>query len=348
MAIDRIMPFEAQSSAARAAEVRFRRDLYRFRVLREPVFDDELDGDEIIDVFRQRIADTFADMSAISEIAHVTTALEIGAECCQRAAAVASAYPFRCFAADLSLEALTAIESYAPVLGLTVLPVRVCCDLAVLPFRTGTFDLVFGYQVFHHFERPHLIAAEVRRVNRRVLIVCDEPTARRIPPLAPQRQVMYSLAQRRKPRWRRLVEDLLLQRICNETTYGVVENERLTVDDWRGCFESLYACDWFFGRGIAQRRRLTRAWRWSPGGLWAWLFGTNLSMIGRARDVSASAFADEGYICPDCLQTGRAEMPLQPGPNILCCGYCSATFPIVRDIPILLPTHERRRLYPTL
>jgi uncharacterized protein YbaR (Trm112 family)/SAM-dependent methyltransferase len=342
------MDSEAQSLDAKAAEVRFRRDLCRYRVGGEPLFDDEFDGEAILTIFRRRIADVIADISALPDVQLIDNCLEVGAECCQRAAALADYLKIPCWAADISLESLRALDFYAPRLGLSPGPTRVCCDLARLPFRANAFDLVVAYQTLHHFEHPDVIVAEIRRVNRRLFVVGDEPTRRLMRAfVGTQRHGIYSLAQRSRGRLRRFFEDTFLRPRCHEVGYGVIENEELTLAGWRRCIEPWYACEWYLGANVAGGQPIDGTWNRSR--LLASLMGASVSFVGRVRvEGSARSIAEPGFICPDCLDREASEQTLRSDANGLRCTQCHTQFPVVEGIPILLPTALRRALYPAL
>jgi uncharacterized protein YbaR (Trm112 family) len=342
------MDLEAQSLDAKAAEVRFRRDLCRYRVGGEPIFDDEFNGDAILTIFRRRIADVIADVSALPDVQLIQNCLEVGAECCQRAAALADRLKIRCWAADISLDSLRALDFYAPRLGLGARPTRVCCDLARLPFRANTFDLVVAYQTLHHFQRPDVIVAEIRRVNSRLFLAGDEPTRRLLRAfVGTQRHGIYSPTQRSRSYLRRFVEDTFLRPRCHEVAYGVIENEELTLAAWRRCVEPWYACKWYLGASVSGGQPINGTWNQS--GLLASLMGASVSLVGRVRiQGSAESLVDPGFICPDCLERGVGEQTLRSHAQGLRCTQCQTPFPIAEGIPILLPTALRRALYPAL
>jgi uncharacterized protein YbaR (Trm112 family) len=335
----------AQSLEAKAAEVRFRRDLCRYRVGGEPLFEDEFDGPAMVPILRHRIADVIADVSMLPDVATLGNCLEVGAECCQRAAALTEHLHIPCWAADISLESLRAFDFYAERLGVRARPIRVCCDLARLPFRAKTFDLVMAYQTLHHFERPELIVAEIRRVNRRLFLGGDEPTCRVMRAwVGTRRHRIHSPVQEFKHPFRRFVEETLLRPCCHELDYGVTENENLSFAAWRRCFEPWYESHWYLGPSVARGERIDR--RWNRPGLVAWLMGANVSVVARLKDADRSdGIVKHDYICPDCLDRGDYEHALCRDVNGLRCTQCRTVFPIVDHIPILLPTALRRALY---
>jgi len=56
----------------------------------------------------------------------------------------------------------------------------------------------------------------------------------------------------------------------------------------------------------------------------------------------------ELLICPDCLQQTQTEATLQIIAGGLRCPSCSANFPQVEGVQLLLPTDLFRALYPEL
>jgi uncharacterized protein YbaR (Trm112 family)/SAM-dependent methyltransferase len=337
----------AQTMAAKAAEIRFRRDLCRYRINQEPVFDDEFDCETIVHIFRERIAAAIADVSTLPEVSNIASCLEIGAECCQRAAGVSDQLKIPCYAADISLDSLLSFDFYAPLLGVNSRPLRICCDLTVLPFRSNSIDLVFSYQTLHHFRHPESVVAEICRVNRATFFGCDEPTRRHLRLfVGTQPHTIYS-PRRTKRRWGRFLEDMFLRSQCNESAYGVIENEDLSLAAWKKCLEPWYECEWYHGAGIAKGARISHRWGGSMKWKWFSLMGTNVSFVGR-RSSQPVSVGKSVLVCPDCLQRDGSEELLSLGLSELRCAQCASSFPVVRDIPVLLPTALRRALYPSL
>lgn len=66
-------------------------------------------------------------------------------------------------ATDVSSSALRAGRKLERVFS-AVLDGYVCCDCTRLPFRDGTFELVFGSAVLHHLQRPAYACLEIKRV----------------------------------------------------------------------------------------------------------------------------------------------------------------------------------------
>jgi SAM-dependent methyltransferase/uncharacterized protein YbaR (Trm112 family) len=344
-----VMP-EGQSLSAKAAEVQFRRDLCHYRINREPLFNDEFDGDEIVSIFRERMAAAVADVSSLPEASSIRNCLEIGAECCQRTAAIADHFDIPCYAVDISLDSLLAINSYAPKVGARSLPYRICCDLITLPFRSGSFDLVVAYQTLHHFVNPSLVVAQVHRVNRHIFMGCDEPTRRYLHFLVgTQRFGIYSAQTLSKNHYRRLVEDFFLEHRSNEVAYGIIENERLSLGDWRRSLEPWYECQWFHGPGIANGELIgVGCWgtlKWAAESL----TGSMISFVGRVRgSVKLENKGEAVLVCPDCLQNDGSEQAVHSVSEGLRCYHCETLFPKVNGVAVLLPTQLRRTLYPTL
>lgn len=338
----------AQSREAKLAEIRFRHDLCRYRVDGEHLFEDEFDGEAILPVFRSRLADAVSDVSILPELPCINNCLEVGAECCQRVTGIQEYLGIPSWAADISLDSLRALDFYAPQLGLAGRPKRVCCDLACLPFRSGAFDLVIAYQTLHHFQRPAVIVAEIRRVNRRLLVNGDEPTRRLMRAfIGTQRHCIYSRSRRVRGRWRSFVEDTFLRAHSNELDYGVIENEELTIPAWRRCVEPWYTCEWYRGSSVAQGQRIERGWNRLR--LLDSLIGTSVSLVGRVKcGTPAAVTVEQDFICPDCLDARLGEHTVRVEACHLRCSACQTAFPIIGGIPILLPTGLRCSLYPTL
>jgi len=46
-------------------------------------------------------------------------------------------------------------------------------DARELPFETGSFDLVYGWEILHHISDPGVVLAEMARVSRRYVLVAE-------------------------------------------------------------------------------------------------------------------------------------------------------------------------------
>jgi ubiquinone/menaquinone biosynthesis C-methylase UbiE/uncharacterized protein YbaR (Trm112 family) len=340
----------SQPLAAKVAEITFRRDLCLYRVSGEPLFTDEYDGEAIVEIFKTRIADALADVDSLPERPVLQNCLEIGAECCQRIAAIGDHLDVPCYAADISLDSLLSLPRYAPKIGTCTIPFRVCCDITVLPFRSDSIDLVMAYQTLHHFMKPTDVVSEVHRVNRRTFVGCDEPTRRYLQlPIGMQRFGIYSAERRAKGRYRRLIEDFFFEPRTNEVAYGVTENEKMSLKNWRDYIEPWYDCRWFNGRSVATGQEiLTGPWnslKWSIHSL----TGSSISFVGRKiqrEKIDSKLRAD--LICPDCLSEFRLEYSLARHLEHYTCTYCRTRFPTVQGVAMLLPTKTRSLLYPSL
>jgi len=344
----------AQPFAAKKAEVLFRADQYRFRVLGEPIFDDEFDRETMAAIFKTHVANTLDDLSRLPELSTVRTALEVGAECCQRAAAVENYFGLSCYAADISLHALSSIESYAPELEFSRIPRRICCDITALPFASNSFDLVFSYQTLHHFANPLPVINEIHRVASQVYVGVEEPTKRLLQlPLAYKRRGMYHKNELQKSDTRRFIEEIFLRRNCNEVRYGAIENFDIPLRFWKWMLESLFECEWFRGPSISA----TRANRldFDPISIVKWtlyysLAGTVVSWIARKQRTLQQQNHPEAptLICPDCLLEFGSEIPLHQRGTRPWCSLCGSEYPVWENIVILLPTKLRTRLYPVI
>jgi SAM-dependent methyltransferase/uncharacterized protein YbaR (Trm112 family) len=338
-----------QSIQAKAAEVRFRRDLCRYRVEGESLFQDEYNRDQMVTIFRRRMAQTVSDIGSLPEVHSVQYCLEVGAECCQRAAAVQQELGVKSYACDISLESLSAIANYASLLRVESFPERVCCDLEVLPFPTAAFDLVFSYETMHHFIDPRPIFSEIRRVTRKTYVGVEEPTKRRLRlGLGQKRLSMYHPAELAKSDLRKFIEEILWDRRCNEVEYGVIENEGIAFEEWKQALEEWFDCEWFWGRCINSGETLSftalQSLRWLAT---AFLGGTIISWIARVPTGERSVIRP-AVICPDCLQRENLESPLNDAGTQLHCTVCRQRYPIVNGVSVLLPSALRERLYPNI
>lgn len=336
---------------AKKAEVRFRRDLCRFRVHNERLFEDEFDDSRMIGIFRQNIRSTLQDLCSLADFREARNVLEVGAECCQRATAIESQLNMSCWAMDLSLDSLQAASFYAPRLGLHRLPTRVCCDITAIPVSSGSFDLTFSYQTLHHFSDPRLVLKEIRRVTRQVYVGIEEPTCRHFQiAIRYKRRGIYHPAELKKGQLRHFMEEIFARRYCNEIRYGVIENDRITLRHWRRMLDSLFECEWYLGSSIVGTPRLdtgpVASMRWILTGF---LTGAVVSWVARPRAAGLPrATREPELICPDCLLCQHHEVPLDAGENGFSCAQCRSRFPVVNGVLVILPASVRLSLYPEI
>lgn len=340
-----------QALAAKRGEVAFRRALCDYRSGEGGMLPEEFDEKRILPMLLEAVERTRQDFANAVPSAPPESVLDVGAEYCHRAAALASLVACPVVAIDISLDSLLYAPSICARLGLTALPYRVCCDMTALPFSANTFEVVMSYQTLHHFSDPGPALREISRVTRELYIAVREPTRRRLKwNVGMKKHGIYSAVELNKSPSRRLVEETFFEPRCNELLYGVIENDKLTMGDWRRLAETYFtSIEWFLGPAIDPRL----AMRGPRGGrlhrIAAELLGGNLSWQGRplTAQPKAEKLRALDFVCSSCLLVGR-EIPLDPQGERLACNQCGDCYPIYDGVPVLLPRDLRAELYPEL
>src|SRR5437870_4858058 len=227
---------EQQDLRNQKGEIEFRRLLVRQQVEGAQIFSDELDAREMMRVLGKRMEDTAAHIRAVANQG-VTLApyLEIGAERGQRSLVMENDLGAHGAAADISFDMLSSAAHWARAFARPQLPLRVCCDIYNLPFRSDSLPFVFCYETLHHFPDPAPVLAEVRRVlaPAGTFFFEEEPFRRAL------RQKLF-----RTPKsvpagagaLTRLLHTLVRffsEPAYNEVSYGIIENHSISIGAWR-------------------------------------------------------------------------------------------------------------------
>ena len=227
-----------QDLANLEGEVRFRAKLARQHgaegVVLLPDYPDKAEHDRIL---ADRVATTRATFAALAgRRIRFDRYLELGAERGHRALVLENEFGAHGIAADLSLEQLRTLPHFAALFGLPKLPVRVCCDAARLPVRTGVVPFVFCYQFLHHFPSLASILPEIERVTAPGgrFFFDEEPVGARC-------RVRLYRQHRRRTKARpgplgkliRFVEGLISEPWCEEVEHGIIENHEIRLTEYR-------------------------------------------------------------------------------------------------------------------
>ncbi|MGC8793345.1 MAG: methyltransferase domain-containing protein [Bryobacteraceae bacterium] len=337
----------AQSLAVKRAEVEF----HNFASLGEP--------ERALAVYQEenrRRAALFR--RHLDFIAPLTPFLEIGANVGHTSYMLANEFGADGFALDISADALRWGTVLPERWGLASSPVRVAGDALHLPFRDGAVRVVAAFQMLSQFMDIEAVVFEVGRVLAPggVFVFAEEPL-RRLLSLRLYRCPYYD---RMKPWERRLYHWGLLGYIVRdvigaeqEESFGIRQNHSLYLRDWRRMLERHFAACRFEvlvpenGPGERWVKRL--AVRLDPHrSLWraAHLLGGTLAAVCRkAGSPAEPRFTPDRFEqllqCPDC--GGRFE---RAADETLACRSCGYRAPLEGGVYNLLPSSEKRELYP--
>lgn len=147
-----------QSLLAKKAESK--RPYHGYSVIEDP---------NIGGLFRDRADTMLADLKWLEQNWEVQFSpfLEIGAGSVQRSAALLNNYPVQGVATDISINSLKDAPHVLSLLKYDRLPILICCDAHYIPFLPNSFNFVFAYQTFHHFENPKPVFTECFRILAR-------------------------------------------------------------------------------------------------------------------------------------------------------------------------------------
>ena len=337
-----------QSGKAQKGEIAFRRGLFRQQVEGERVFGDEYDGPAISRILAERMRKTLADISLLRSIGvPVSPYLEIGAERCQRSMVLENDLGAEGIAADISYDMLRSCGHYMEVFGKRRSPLRVCCDANRLPFISGSLPFVFCYQTLHHFPDPGPVTAEVMRVLAPGgYFAIEEEPFRKILHLGLYKGRKIHAAPSVYGRLAGLLDFFFSKINCNETDYGVIENDNIPLGAWKRALA-----------GFAEKRMTLRTIRgvetelFAPRSpmkfFFAWLFGGGIRGLCRKSGVPTGSYApvSESLACPVCRERG-VETRLRGNGGFFSCRSCASSFPVEDGVLFLFSDEKFKELYP--
>jgi len=337
----------AQSLAVKRAEVEF----HNFASLGEP--------ERALAVYREenlRRADFIRRHQEF--IGSLTPFLEIGANAGHTSYMLVNEFGAEGFALDISADALRWGTALQERWGLARAPVRVAGDALHLPFRDGSIRVVAAFQMLSQFLDIEPVVLEVKRVLAPggVFLFAEEPLRRALT-LRLYRCPYYD---RMKPWERRLYHWGLLGYLVRdvigaeqEESFGIRQNHSLYLRDWRALLDRHFTdCRLEVlvpENGPAERWVRRLAIRLDPHrSLWraAHLLGGTLAAVCRkAGEPAERPFAVDQFErvlrCPDC----GGDLARDPE-EALNCARCSYRAPWEGGVYNLLPSAEKRELYP--
>lgn len=284
--------------------------------------------------------------------------LEIGANVGHTSYMLVNEFGAEGFALDISADALRWGVALQDLWEMPRAPVRLAGDALRLPFRDGSLRLVAAFQMLSQFMDIEAVVLEVKRVLAPggVFLFAEEPL-RRLLSLRLYRCPYYD----RMKGWERklyhwgllgyLVRDVIGAE--QEESFGIRQNHSMYLSDWhRLTLKHFAACEYEIfvpERGPAERWVKKLAVRLDPyRSVWraARLLGGTLAAVcrkaGEAHTPPAAMNQFERLLqCPDCA----GELRRDPQDTLAClrCGYRA---PLEGGVYNLLPSAEKKELYP--
>lgn len=290
-------------------------------------------------------------------IGQMSPFLEIGANAGHSSYMLANEFEASGFALDISADSLRHGRALMEQWNLQRAPVRVAGDALQLPFADGSLRFICAFQVLSQFMDIGAFFAEVVRVLQPggVFLFAEEPLRRKLS----LRLYRCPYQESMKPWERKLFDWGLLGFLVRdvigadqEESFGIRQNHSTYLEDWHALvkryFEN-YEFDVFVPqRGWAERWVKRAAVAVDPhGSEWHaahWLGGTLAAVCKKPGE--SSAHPDSGRFedllrCPDC----RSAL-VRDQHETLACIRCAYRAPLEEGVYNLLPSEERRELYP--
>lgn len=295
--------------------------------------------------------------SHLDFIGPMTPFLEIGANAGHTSYLLCNEYHASGYALDISADALRHGVSLQEAWNLKQAPIRIAGDGAHLPFRDGSIRFAMTHQTLSQFQNLDAIFTEITRVLAPggVFLFSEEPMRRML-----SLRVYRAPYEREMKAWERklhqwgllgyLVRDVIGAH--QEESFGIRQNHRQTLNDWDALVRRHFAAHEYNlfvpERGWGERWVKRLAVRLDPyGSVWraAKLLGGTIAAVCRkaGEPVLPSMERFETLLrCPDCL----GDLHLEEADSVLICSSCGYRAANEGQVFNLLPSAERRELYP--
>lgn len=302
---------KSQSDKAKKGEVKFRKKLFQQQVEGKAVFGDEYDAKGIEKILAERMKRTLEQMTLLKEKGVVLSPyLEIGAERCQRSLVMENNLGANGAAVDISYDMLKSCDYYKRVFNKDRVPLRICCDANNLPFMSDSIPFVFCYETLHHFPDPFPIVKEIYRVLSPGghFFFDEEPYKKVLHLNVYNDKKLYSKESVSSGKIRRILDHFLARRSCNEVEHQIVENDEITIGNWRR------ALALFEEKNITLQSSLKKGIisdLFCPENylnfFLAYLLGGGISGVcGKSGSYFKKKFSiQDVFICPSCAEKGR-------------------------------------------
>jgi ubiquinone/menaquinone biosynthesis C-methylase UbiE len=339
---------EAQSIAVKRAQVEF----HNFASLGEPERAMRIYAEE--NRHRGALIDKHRDF-----VGRLSPFLEIGANAGHTSYLLANEYGADGFALDISADALRHGVALQDEWGMARAPVRVAGDALNLPFRDSSLRMVMAHQMLSQFLDIEAVFLQVKRVLAPggIFFFSEEPL-KRVLSLRLYRCPYYDTM---KPWERKLYDWGLLGYVVRdvigahqEESFGIRQNHTMGLKDWQLLIEKHFGeqeYDVFvprrgWGETVAAdlARRVDRYRSdWLPARLLGGTLAAFCRKRGQETDSTGMPIGEfERFLrCPDCR--GGLNRDSQ---ETLRCGQCSYEAALEGGVYNLLPSADKRELYP--
>ncbi len=341
---------QSQQVESQKGEIEFRKKLVKQQVEDAAIFADEYDKTSIEAILRQRMQMTVEQISALKvKGVPISPYLEIGAERGQRALAMENDLAATGAAVDLSYDMLKSCAYYQKVFNKNKIPLRICCDANHLPFASGSVPFIFCYETLHHFPDPAPIVKEIHRVLSPggYFLFNEEPYKKMLHLGLYEGKKIYSQESLSAGQIRKVFDFFFAKKHCNETEFGIIENEEISLQAWKQALSVFYENE----IGLSSVKNRIHSELFHPRNLvkhvLASWFGGTISGVSRKageRRNGSHAILDT-VICPSCLNDA-AEVTIAPVNSAFVCSRCRRKFPIIDGVIFLFSYDKFEELYP--
>lgn len=356
-----LMPVLRQNLDNLKGEIAFRSKLARQHTTGELLLPDYFSKDAHDAILAERINTTRSAFELKKQAGEdFSRFVELGAERGHRSLALVNFFGAEGIAMDLSFDQLRTMPHFSSLFQLPGVPLRVCCDANNLPLRSDAVPFLFCYQFLHHFPSLGEIIREIHRVLSPggEFFFDEEPMGRVLQLyLYKQRTKEYSHFNLRKGKLLRWLESFVSETASDEVEHGVIENHTMKMPHWReslAVFDSTKVCVRTLRYIRSQMTSRMRLENWLNHLLGGVIYGachkkTEASQICADLTEKRPPLAWLG--CPACRIKPTGAMTFDH-PSLDCRGdrlVCSengCSYPIVEEIPILIPESLRKALYP--
>ncbi len=284
-------------------------------------------------------------------IGGMTPFLEIGANAGHSSYMLANEYGESGFALDISADSLRHGRALMDAWHLDRAPIRVAGDAANLPFADESLRFVCAFQMLSQFMDIESVFREVARVLQPggVFLFAEEPLRRKLS----MRLYRCPYYDTMKPWERKLYDWGLLGYFVRdvigahqEESFGIRQNHTMGLSDWHSLALKYFA-EHEYEVFVPERGWGERVVKRGSSSEWraARLLGGTLAAIlkkGGTAPASKPFEKFENFLrCPDCHAALQRESE-----DLLRCTACTYQSPNEGQVYNLLPSAERKELYP--
>lgn len=348
-----------QPLSAKKGEVIFRKKLTQQHFTDKQVFPQEYTKNEMQQVLLKRTDRARKDFIYLQQRGiPLSPFLEIGAGHGHASLVLANEFGATGFATDLANEPLVSIHKTAKELSFSRLPKLLICDTERLPFADNSFPFIFCYQTLHHFPHPAAVTREIARVlvPGGWFFFAEEPVKQKF-----NLSLWYRPTKLRW--WEKILKATLILPFISrigktEIEHGILE-ETFTLGVWKEALDKFYCVEanlapFPFGpQGTLKKisgRWDRKNFRSFFNRLFLFFLGGEIRAIAQKRPhtkAQKNLRILPQLRCVNCPPDNLGRRPLlKKKLKKLSCPICSASYPQMKQVPILLPKKLMQDLYP--